>query len=208
MTNRQSTKDRILDAAESLFADRGFAETSLRTITNRADVNLASVNYHFGSKKSLIQAVFDRFLKSFVQEFDKQLAPLETQAEPPTVEQVLHTLVPPLLQMSSVRKKGTSNFMKLLGRAYAESQGHMRRFMQEHYASYLLRFTRQLHRAAPNLAANEMFWRLHFMLGTVIFTLAGSDALREIAEADFKETVTLEQTLERLLPFLAAGFKS
>ncbi len=208
MSNRQSTKDRILDAAESLFADRGFAETSLRTITNRADVNLASVNYHFGSKKSLIQAVFDRFLKKFVQALDKELSPIEAQAEAPSVEQVLHTLVTPLLQMSQVRNKGTSNFMKLLGRAYAESQGHMRRFMQEHYAPYLLRFTRQLHRAAPNLAANEMFWRLHFMLGTVIFTLAGSDALLEIAEADFKESVTLEQTLERLLPFLAAGFKS
>lgn len=208
MTNKQTTKHRILDAAEALFADRGFAETSLRTITNRADVNLASVNYHFGSKKSLIQAVFDRFLQGFVKELDNELNPLEKQEDAPTVEEVLHTLVKPLMAVDGKRQQGTSNFMKLLGRAYAESQGHMRRFMQENYAPYLMRFTTQLHRAAPELANNEMFWRLHFMLGTVIFTLAGSQALHEIAEADFKESMTLEQTLERLLPFLAAGFKS
>lgn len=208
MNSKHSTKNRILDAAEALFADRGFAETSLRTITQRADVNLASVNYHFGSKKSLIQAVFDRFLKGFVQELDKELTPLEQSELSPSVEQVLHTLVRPLMMMDNHRNNGSSNFMKLLGRAYAESQGHMRRFMQEHYAHHLLRFTQQLHRAAPDLANNEMFWRLHFMLGTVIFTLAGSHALRDIAEAEFKETVNLEQTLERLLPFLAAGFRA
>lgn len=62
---QSDTVDRILDAAEELFADRGFAETSLRMITSRAKVNLAAVNYHFGSKKSLIQAVFARFLTPF-----------------------------------------------------------------------------------------------------------------------------------------------
>lgn len=54
MANRSDTKTRILDAAEKLFAERGFSETSLRLITSKAEVNLASVNYHFGSKKELI----------------------------------------------------------------------------------------------------------------------------------------------------------
>jgi len=58
---QSDTVTRILDAAEELFAEKGFSETSLRTITAKADVNLAAVNYHFGSKKALIQAVFARF---------------------------------------------------------------------------------------------------------------------------------------------------
>ena len=60
--NGKDTKDRILDAAESLFADRGFGATSMRAITSAADANLAAVNYHFGSKESLIEAVFARRL--------------------------------------------------------------------------------------------------------------------------------------------------
>ena len=58
---QSDTVERILDVAEILFAEKGFAETSLRLITSKAQVNLAAVNYHFGSKKSLIQAVFSRF---------------------------------------------------------------------------------------------------------------------------------------------------
>ncbi|MCW8856810.1 MAG: TetR/AcrR family transcriptional regulator, partial [Kangiella sp.] len=85
MTKTESTKSRILDAAEQLFAERGFAETSLRTITTRAKVNLASVNYHFGSKKSLIQAVFDRFLQDFTKELSLELMTLE-QLQPVQLE--------------------------------------------------------------------------------------------------------------------------
>ena len=55
-----STKDRILGAAEELFAQFGFAGTSLRQVTSRADVNIAAVNYHFGSKENLVNEVFRR----------------------------------------------------------------------------------------------------------------------------------------------------
>ena len=60
--SQSDTVQRILDAAEVLFAQKGFAETSLRAITSRAGVNLAAVNYHFGSKEALVQAVFERYL--------------------------------------------------------------------------------------------------------------------------------------------------
>ena len=77
MTN--STIDRILDAAEVEFAAHGFVETSLRTITTKAKVNLAAVNYHFGSKKGLIQAVTDRFLGPLTQHLQNQLSAYEKQ---------------------------------------------------------------------------------------------------------------------------------
>ena len=67
------TVDRILDTAEVLFAQKGFAETSLRAITSKAGVNLAAVNYHFGSKESLVQAVFERFLTPFCAALDAKL---------------------------------------------------------------------------------------------------------------------------------------
>ncbi len=63
MAPRSTTKEKILDVAEGLFAEYGFNDTSLRTITGKANVNLASVNYHFGDKKTLVRAVLDRYLK-------------------------------------------------------------------------------------------------------------------------------------------------
>src|SRR5258705_12892313 len=59
-TTHFNTKDRILGAAEELFAQFGFAGTSLRQVTSRADVNIAAVNYHFGSKENLVNEVFRR----------------------------------------------------------------------------------------------------------------------------------------------------
>ena len=208
MSKQAVTKSKILDAAEELFADRGFSETSLRVITNRAEVNLASVNYHFGSKKSLIEAVFERFMDSFTQALLNEMSQLEKVQSRLDVYEVLNTLVYPLIQMEKVRPDGSSVFMKLLGRAYAESQGHIRRFAMTKYAHVLSRFTRLLHKANPDLAASEMFWRLHFMLGSFIFTLAGHEALQEISESDFQEAVSIEEIIHRLIPFLAAGFSA
>ena len=77
--SQSDTVQRILDAAEVLFAQKGFAETSLRAITSRAGVNLAAVNYHFGSKEALIQAVFERYLTPFCQALDAKLEELESE---------------------------------------------------------------------------------------------------------------------------------
>ncbi|WP_241006209.1 TetR/AcrR family transcriptional regulator, partial [Aeromonas media] len=90
------TKNRILDAAEVLFAERGFADTSLRLITSEADVNLASVNYHFGSKKELIQAVLDRYLSLFMPALDGRLQTLMAQDQL-TLLQVFESFVEPLM---------------------------------------------------------------------------------------------------------------
>ncbi|WP_196138447.1 TetR/AcrR family transcriptional regulator [Aliikangiella sp. G2MR2-5] len=208
MSNKSQTKAKVLDAAELLFAEHGFAETSLREITARAEVNLASVNYHFGSKKSLIEAVFDRFMESFTNQLITEMAELDKNSEQVTVNQVLGTLVKPLIYIDEIRPNGSSVFMKLLGRAYAETQGHIRRFAMERYSHVLARFTRLLHKASPSLSPAEMFWRLHFMLGSFIFTLAGHEALQEISESDFNQAVTVEQIINRLIPFLSAGFDS
>ena len=91
---QSETVERILDAAEALFAEKGFAETSLRTITSKAGVNLAAVNYHFGSKKALIQAVFARFLEPFCKKLTQSLNEFEVSqaGQKPTPEQLLNLL--------------------------------------------------------------------------------------------------------------------
>ncbi|MEX1057648.1 MAG: TetR/AcrR family transcriptional regulator, partial [Natronospirillum sp.] len=95
MTDQPDTAARILDTAEQLFAEKGFSETSLRNITTRAGVNLAAVNYHFGSKNELVQAVFERFLTPFCRKLDKELdqALADTTAtQPPPLETVFAIL--------------------------------------------------------------------------------------------------------------------
>lgn len=208
MNKNDTTKSKILDAAEQLFAERGFAETSLRTITARAKVNLASVNYHFGSKKSLIQEVFDRFLIDYTDSLSSKIDQLELQQSSITTETLLRALVSPLLNLENKRAKSISIFMRLLGRAYAETQGHLRRHVTEKYGFVLVRFTLLFQKAYPNLSNDQIFWRLHYTLGSLIFTLAGSNALREIAKVDFDRKMAIEDVIDEMIPFLAAGMKA
>ncbi|MHB0774171.1 TetR/AcrR family transcriptional regulator [Halomonas sp. WWR20] len=199
------TVTRILDTAEVLFAERGFAETSLRNITSKAKVNLAAVNYHFGSKKSLIQAVFARYLDPFTQRFHAALDTLESRyPDVIPLEVLLETMARTVLEVPAERNS-LKTFMRLLGLAYTQAQGHLRRYIQEHYGSVFARFAALVRRATPDLPDAERFWRLHFMLGSVIFTLSGLDALRDIAEKDFGEHVSVRELIRRLRPVVVAG---
>ena len=198
------TKNRILDAAEVLFAERGFADTSLRLITSEADVNLASVNYHFGSKKELIQAVLDRYLSLFMPALDARLRVLMEQ-EQLTLLQLFESFVEPLMKLSAVRSNGPAIFMQLLGRGYIDSQGHLRRFITAHYGPILMRITQAISKANPALSPADLFWRLHFTLGTVVFTMASADALRDIALADFGQQLDVEGLVRNVIPYLASG---
>ncbi len=205
---RAGTKELILNAAEELFAERGFVETSLRMITAKADVNLASVNYHYGSKKSLIQAVFNRYLSDFYRIVGDNLQSLENRKEPPAIEEVLKLIIDPLIELDNIKVDGTVAFMRLLSRAYSETQGHLRRFLMVNYGDIMDRFYRLLYTALPGHSQYEVFWRLHFSMGAAIFTFAGNQALTEISQSDFEQSVTVRSISTQLIPFLAAGLKA
>ena len=208
MVSKLDTKTRILDAAESLFAEHGFSDTSLRLITTRASVNLASVNYHFGSKKELIQAVIARHLELFMPLLNEKLTALCAQAEQPSLLDVFNSFVDPLLALEKQSKNCTVIFMQLLGRSYTDEQGHLRWYTTTHYGEVLANITKALLKANPTLSSQELFWRLHFTLGTAVFTMSSSGALMDIAKADFNQDIDVEGLIRKVIPYLASGMNT
>jgi AcrR family transcriptional regulator len=205
MASRTDTKTRILDAAEKLFAERGFSETSLRLITSKAEVNLASVNYHFGSKKELIRAVLARYLDVFMPSAASEIKRLNKASEQASLNEIFSSLIKPLLELNKVRNGGTIIFLQLLGRGYIESQGHLRWFITTHYGEHLAAFVQAVKVSAPHIPAAEMFWRLHFTLGTIVFTMASADALNDIAATEYGEHNNIEAIIRKVIPYMAAG---
>ncbi|MCF5970144.1 TetR family transcriptional regulator, partial [Xanthomonas perforans] len=126
-----STKDRILGAAEELFAQHGFAGTSLRQLTTQADVNIAAVNYHFGSKENLVNEVFRRRMDEMTA---SRLQQLETakKSQPGELTAVLAAFVEPALAMAQDRQNGGA-FVRVIARAYAEKNDNLRKFLSDHY---------------------------------------------------------------------------
>lgn len=200
-----STKNKILDAAEQLFADKGFNGTSLREITSQAEVNLAAVNYHFGSKKELIKAVMSRYMNELSPRLESALQTLCNQEEQPSLVEVFSAFIEPLLSLNAFKENGTSNFLQLLGRGYTDSQGFLRWFLTTQYPTVISSFINAVQRAYPELTPEEMFWRLHFTMGTVVFTMSSSDALIDIAQNDFNKTIDISGVIQQVIPYVAAG---
>ena len=206
----KDTSSAILNAAEQLFSERGFAETSLRTITTRAGVNLAAVNYHFGSKKSLIQAVFARFLTPFTEELRHKLSDYQAELgdEPADISSLLGIVFLSAIQTCTDQPERLNRFTRLLGLAYTQGQGHIKRFLNQEYGADYASFSELLRRAMPELSAEERFWRFHFMLGAVMFTFSGVDTLKAMAAHDVGRLAQTSEVIELLLPFLAGGMRT
>ncbi|AOW78415.1 MAG: AcrR family transcriptional regulator [Colwellia sp.] len=199
-----STKNKILDAAEKLFATQGFNGTSLREITSQAEVNLAAVNYHFGSKKELIKSVMSRYMNELSPRLELSLVNICEQDDL-TLLEVFSAFIEPLLSLNEFKENGTSNFLQLLGRGYSDSQGFLRWFLTTQYPGVINNFVKAVQKAYPELTAEEMFWRLHFTMGTVVFTMSSSDALIDIAKSDFDRNMDIAGVIKQVIPYVAAG---
>ncbi len=205
------TKTRILDAAEELFMEHGFEATSLRLITTAADVNLAAANYHFGSKEELFQAVLTRRLDPMNQRRMRLLDEFERatdRSHPLTCEKILSAMFIPALELARDRERGGKNFLRLLGRAYADPAPFIRNFLSQQYHDMIARFRTAFARSLPELGKEELSWRLHFVMGALSYTLAGTDVLKMIAQYQPDQAEDDELLLDRLAPFLAAGLRA
>lgn len=207
-----STVDSILDAAEFLFAEKGFAETSLRNITSEAGVNLAAVNYHFGSKEKLIQAVFARFLDPFSEHLNTQLLERFSNLEnnPPELKELLELFAYTVYAMRLERlKTKDQTFVKLIGLAFNQGEGHLLKFIREKYGEVFKRYMELYRRACPNVPDEELFWRIHFALGAAMFSLSGFEILARIAPKEIlSEPPNIITVYKYIIPFLVAGMSA
>lgn len=205
----QSTKDRILDVAEQLFSGHGFGATSMRAITNAAGVNLAAVNYHFGSKDGLVRAIFERRLSPMNEERLRRLRILEQEhgAVIPVAE-LIKAFVGPALELSRDESAGGARFVRLLGRSYTEPSETVQAAVRSMSGQVIDRFKPAFSAALPELEGEELCWRLHFLVGTLAYCMSGSNMMRLIASGRITEPTEQERLLIRLTEFLAAGIQA
>jgi AcrR family transcriptional regulator len=199
-----STKERILDAAETLFAQYGFGGTSLRQVTSQADVNIAAVNYHFGSKENLVNEVFRRRMDEMSAQ---RLARLQAavKSDPTDLEGILAAFVQPPLAMAQDRHGGGA-FIRVIARAYAEKNDGLRRFLSEQYGHVLREFGKAISACMPGLSKEELYWRLDFLAGALTYAMADFGIIKR--PAAISELEHRERAARELIRFAAAGFKA
>ncbi len=199
------TRTRILDAAEELFMHHGFGGTSMRLLTAKAGVNLAAVNYHFGSKDALIEAVFRRRLDPMNTARIAALDALEAGGRALAPEAIIRAFIGETLRMVEDGRSGGRNFIRLLGRSYTEPSKAIRVLIGQLYEPAMERYKAAFERALPQMPREELVWRMHFMFGTLSYTLAATDAVQLIAGCKPEDRHDARLLENRLTAFLAAG---
>lgn len=200
MIRKTDTKEKILDTAERLIGEQGYAATSLRQVIAEAGVNLAAVHYHFGSKEELLDAVVVRKAAPVNESRLARLDRVEAEAGsgPLEVEKVLESFFIPAAEMA----RRSPEFVRLIGRMLTE--GMMPRIVEKHFQATVVRFVSALRRAIPDLPQEELMWRVHFMVGAMAHAMCSAPILPGMAG----DAADMEPRMKRLVTFLGAGFRA
>jgi len=200
------TRERLLDAAERLFAQQGYG-ASLRDITGAAEANLAAVNYHFGCKEELLVAVVLRRIEDANRRRLDALDALEVDAGF-SLEGVIEVFLRPCIEWAGDEEGGGALFMRLIGRVHGDPDGPWQRILASGVFDQIQRrFLASFARACPDLSQEDLLWRLHLLVGSMIHTFVNPDVLVAMSggSCDPRDP---ERALAQLVPFLAAGFRA
>ncbi len=208
--SRQPTKTRIMHAAEMLFLQRGYEGTSLRAITTEANVNLAAVNYHFGSKEELFTMLLTERLDPLNDERSKRLDALRAKGfeRDHHVEQIIATLFLPALTLARDADRGGPDFLRFIGRAYADPSPFVKTLLHDRYVPTTLKFKHAFAEALPELNEHDLATRLSFILDAVSSTLASEDVRKVIGGLQSNPEADDIHLLAYLAPFLGAALRA
>ena len=203
----QPRRERILDAAEALFAEHGYDGVTLRQIATRAGVDVALANYHFGKKLELFQAVFERRAELLNAARLEALRACQDKAgkKGPTVEQIIEAFLRPLELHQETGDEGWRHYLALI--AYINNSPYWgRRMMSQLFDDLVQEFIAALKKALPGAAEADIYWCYHNLSGALTLTLADTGRIDKLSggvcrSADF------EAAYDHMIPFMAAGFR-
>ncbi|MGA2113936.1 MAG: TetR family transcriptional regulator [Bryobacteraceae bacterium] len=195
------TKQKIMDTAVRVFAAQGYGGTSLRHIIAEAQVNLAAIHYHFGSKEELLDAVIGEKVRPVNEQRLELLARVEARApgQPGAIEEILEAFLAPAILMVSQN----GEFPRMMGRLIGE--GLMPEVARRHFAEVGRRFFGLLRRELPGLSESEISWRIQITIGAMAHCLCRGP---EDWHGQGQRTLDSEEMVKELVTFLAAGFRA
>lgn len=201
-----TTKERLLEAAEELFAREGFERVSVRAITARAGANVAAVNYHFGSRRGLVHAVVERHVEPGVRERLERLGELERRGGG-TVEELAEAFIRPFVAQVRRSELAERLFGKLIGRMFGDDDGEViSEAMVGRLADVMERYRRAFSRVVPGLGEDEVRWRMTLMAGAMVHAFGGVKMRQRLLGKRHGEG-GIEEVLARCVRFVAAGMR-
>lgn len=202
---KSDTKEQILNAAERQFGLFGFAGASLRAVTRDANVNLAAVHYHFGSKEELFRAVVQRVAEPIVCEQMRHLDELENFDPNPSVVDIVQAFVARPLEMI-LKQRGESCYVhaQFVGRCRTEPRPIQELAEVEFNPSHQ-RFLELIHKALPDQSFTELEWKLDLIVAMIVRVLKQTEYSEPLSE---KSDEDIDNLIQRLVRFILSGISA
>lgn len=204
----EQTAARILCAAERIFARGGYRAMTLREVTREAKVNLAAVNYHFGSKSNLMRAIIrERFEPINVARLRLLDASIAAHSpDPVPLPEIFNALLRPMFLSSKSHSAEETTLTQIIGRALAEPADLLRNLHREFFEELSYRFMCELRRSCPNLDETTLQYRFFLSINTMIGTLIDQVCLEAISGGKLNHSES-DRILRELTDFTVAGFQ-
>jgi AcrR family transcriptional regulator len=206
IASEETSRERLIQSAERLFAEWGFDGVSVRDIAKDAKANSALVGYYFGGKEGLLTEVYTRHCEPLKRERSRLLAGFNANGKAATLEQILEAFIRPSLQAGQGSKKGRS-FSRLRAILSAENSTLLEKLVAQNFDETSRLFVNALAKRLPHLSREDVFWRFHFLLGTIYYTATGPHRIRTLSKGKCDPSKP-EATTDELILFATAGFKA
>lgn len=200
-------RERILDAAEALFAEHGYDGVTLRQIATQASVDVALANYHFGKKLDLFQAVFDRRAALLNDSRLDALRACQQSAgkRGASVEQIIEAFLRPLELAQETGDEGWRHYLALI--AYINNSPYWGpRMMSQLFDELVQEFIEALKQALPNAQEEDIYWCYHNLSGALTLTLANTGRIDKLSRGKC-HSADFQAAYDHMIPFTAAGFR-
>ena len=205
--SQPTKRDRILDAAEALFAERGYDGVTLRQIASEARVDVALASYHFGKKLDLFNAVFERRADALNRSRLDALRRVQQVNAPtgPTVEQIIEAFLRPLELTQENADPGWRHYLALI--AYVNNSTYWgKQMMSKLFDDLVQEFIAALRVALPGASDENLYWCYHNLSGALTLTFAQTERIETLSKGKCLSS-DFQAAYDHMIPFVAAGFR-
>jgi AcrR family transcriptional regulator len=196
---------RIIDAAEILFSERSPEQVGFRELATAAGVSLSAIHYHFGSKEALLKEIFAIRAAPLTQKRAENLARLEREDRADDLGAILDAFVRPAFDVTRGNREDLFN--KLRARLAVEASTMTRETISDAFDASDAVFLESIHRAVPGLTKADVYWRFHFFVGAMIYTMSDSGQLEGLSMGACSPS-SVEESIAQLVRSFTAVFKA
>lgn len=198
------TRERILRTAERLFAERGFNGVSMRELAAAAQVNVASIAYHFGGKENLLSEVYRIHCEPMIEERLQGLRAAMRLNRNQRLPAIVEAFIRPALHQ--VESEDGATFIRLRAVLSGENSELLEKLVAQNFDNSSSKFIDALCKCLPHLTKRDVCWRFHFLLGTIYYTAAGPQRVYAFSNGQCDPADT-EELICELVPFIVRAFR-